>query len=916
MPYSWSIRRHLYALVLAVVVPMAILLAYSIQSNVRSHLADASSITLTLAQISAADAQRLVHDSGQMLAGLAKRPKVRALDPANCDAILRDFKEFFPQFANVAIADKSGAVVCSALTSRTGKRASVAGTTWLRQVEEANAYVAGYPHMGPISGKWVSVLAFPIQDEHGRFAGAVGFPIDLVKYRPLQANVNLPKGTVIRMITGDGTILASSEDPATWVGRKLDDGALVARIRAEGHGQTWISSGLDGTVYGYTPVAGTDWYVVSSVPAAAILDEVLANASKNSALLLLLAIIAGFAAYQIGRRIVRPIIDIAGTAKAVATGHLDRRAPVVGPREIKDVAEQFNTMLTVRQRTEEKYRNLLESATDAIVIVNSGGGIIFANGQAESMFGYENKELVGQAIEVLVPPALRNMHGAKMARFVADPQSRQMAPGTELRAIRKDGKEFPVEITLSPLMTDEGLIISAIIRDISERKRYEERLVYLAQFDALTGLPNRNLLRDRLEQALSRAIRDGNRVVLILIDVDRFQELNDTLGYRMGDALLRAIGDRLATTLPETATVARPGGDEFIVMEKVRAEGQILLMGETIREAFNAPFHLDGEDSFISVSIGISVSPNDGLDADTLLKNVDFAMYQAKHDGRNTFRFYAPEMDKRASERVLIENHLRRALSRNELLLHYQPKVDSRSGRLLGVEALARWENPELGTVPPSRFIPVAEETGLMESIGDWILRTGCAQNKQWQDEGIPPIVVAINISASQFRRSDLVRTVSAALDATGLAPQWLELEITESMLMERPEEAEEVLCRIAAMGVGIALDDFGTGYSSLAYLKRFPVRNLKIDRSFVREIHTDPNDAAIVRAVVSLAKSMDLELVAEGVELREQLDCLISLDCHVYQGYYFSKPLCAGSCTSLLRQSLLAATGNDSSHS
>ncbi|OWW18329.1 hypothetical protein AYR66_01760 [Noviherbaspirillum denitrificans] len=892
---------------------MAVLLAYSIQSNVRSHLDDASSITLRLAQISAADAQRFVHDAGQVLAGLARRPKVRALDPANCDAILQDFKEFFPQFANIAIADKSGDVVCSALTLRTGKRASVAGTTWLRQVEKANAYVAGYPHIGPVSGKWVSVLAYPIRDEQGRFSGVIGFPIDLAQYRPLQANVELPKGTIIRMITGDGTIIASSEDSKAWLGRKLDDAELVARIREGKQGRTWTGSGLDGTVYGYAAVGGTDWYVVSSVPAATILEGVLALASKNSALLLLLAMITGFAAYQIGRRIVSPIIDIAGTAKAVATGQLDRRAPVVGPREIKDVAEQFNTMLTVRQRTEEKYRNLLESATDAIVIVNAQGCIIFANGQAESMFGFVHGELVGQPIEVLVPPALRNAHMAKVARFVAEPQSRQMAAGTELRASRKDGKEFPVEITLSPLMTDEGLIISAIIRDISERKRYEERLVYLAQFDALTGLPNRNLLRDRLEQALSRAVRDEKKVVIILIDVDRFQELNDTLGHRAGDALLKMIGERLLAALPETATVARPGGDEFIVMEKVHAEAEILLMGETIQEAFTTPFHLEDRDVFLSISIGISVYPDDGGDADTLLKNVDFAMYQAKHDGRNTFRFYAPEMDKRASERLLIENHLRRALSRNELLLHYQPKVDSRSGRVLGVEALARWENPELGLVSPTRFIPVAEETGLIESIGDWILRTACAQNKQWQDEGIPPIVVAVNISATQFRRNDLVRTVCAALEATGLAPQWLELEITESMLMQRPEHAEAILRQLAAMGVGIALDDFGTGYSSLAYLKRFPVRNLKIDRSFVQEIHTAPSDAAIVRAVVSLAKSMDLDLVAEGVEVREQLDCLASLDCHVYQGYYFSKPVPAALCASLLRQSMPVAAGSDS---
>ena len=909
MPSGWPIRRHLFALVLAIVLPIAILLAYSLQSNIRSNLDEASSVTLSLAQISAADAQRFVRDSGLLLAGLARRPKVQSLDPANCDSILRDFKDFFPHFANVAIADHAGRVVCSALPQAGGKLASVAGAVWLKQVEQANRYVAGYPHVGPVSGKWVSVLAYPIQNELGQFIGAIGLPVDLVKYQPLPGNARLPAGTVIRIIETDGTIIASSDAPEQWVGKPLPDKELLARVKAEKHGQAWLNKRIGGFVYGFTPVSGTDWFVICSVPASTILDKVVADALKNGAMLLLLMLIGGVLAYHLGRRIVAPIIGIANTAKAVAAGELHRRAQVAGPLEIEDVAEQFNTMLNVRQRTEEKYRNLLELASDAIVIIDSKGQIIFANKQTERMFGFSVEEMVGQPLEMLLPERLRTIHANHIAGFVTQPRARQIAPGMALVGLRKGGEEFPVEISVSPLMTDEGLIISGIVRDVSERKRYEEQLVYLAQYDALTGLPNRNLLRDRVGQAMVRAGRTGSKVALILLDIDRFKEVNDTLGHQMGDRLLQEAASRLTSCLPEESTIARLGGDEFVVMEKVTGESEILQITETIQQAFATPLVLNAREVFVSVSLGISVFPDDAVDSETLLKNADVALYQAKHDGRNTFRFYAPQMDARANERLNLEHHLRRALPNNELVLHYQPQVDIRSGRVLGVEALVRWNHPELGLVPPIQFIGIAEETGLIDSFGEWILRTACEQNKAWQEMGLPPLVMAVNISARQFRQKDLPQKVHKVLRDTGLEPRWLELEITESMLMQHPDEAAQMLQQITDMGVAIALDDFGTGYSSLAYLKRFPVRNLKIDRSFVRDIHTDPDDAAIVTAVISLAKSLNLGLVAEGVELQEQLDFLASLDCDAYQGYFFSKPIAAADCTLLLTSDRQAAS-------
>jgi diguanylate cyclase (GGDEF)-like protein/PAS domain S-box-containing protein len=904
MPNSWPIRKHLFALVLAIILPMAGLLLYSLQASIRSSLAEASSAMQTLAQMAAADTQRFVNDSGVLLAGLARRPKVLALDPTDCDPILKDFNEFLPQFVNLAIADQAGRVVCSARSKPGGKLASVAGASWLKQVESANHYVAGPPHIGPVSGKWVSVLAYPIQNERGLFIGAIGLPIDLAKYQPVSGNVNLPQGTAIRIVSAAGTLIASTlAAEKTLIGRPFSDNTILARATRERPGHFWEGAGSGGTVYGYAAITGTDWHVISSVPATVIFKNPLLNTAKSGAVLLLLTLLGGLMAYYLGRRIVLPVMLIAGAAKAVAKGDLERRAEVTGPRELKDVAQQFNQMLDVRLRAEDKYRNLLESCTDAIIVVNASRGIILVNAQAEKMFGFSRAEMIGQTIEMLIPQNQREQHIVQTAEFMAAPRQRPMYVRKNLLAQRKDGVAFPVEVTLSPMQTDEGLVVSSIIRDLSERQRYEDQLAHLAQFDALTSLPNRSLLRDRLEQAMSRIDRDGGKVGLILLDIDRFNEINDTLGHKSGDRVLQAIGERLTSTLREVDTVARPGGDEFMVVAEVaHSESQIQLVAEHIQQAFALPLLIDEREIFISVSIGLTVYPDDGADSETLFKNADVAMYQSKQDGRNTFRFYAPAMDARASERLDLESLLRRALPNNELLLHYQPQVDTRGGYIRGVEALVRWNNPKLGLVPPASFIGIAEETGLIDSFGEWILRTACAQNKAWQDMGLPPMVMAVNISARQFLQKNLAQQVQQVLLETGLDPAWLELEITESMLMQRPEQAEATLHQIAATGVGISLDDFGTGYSSLSYLKRFPVGVLKIDQSFVRNLHTDQDDAAIVTAVISLAKSMKMGLVAEGVELAEQLDFLTGLDCEAYQGYYFSKPLPAAALTALLQ--------------
>jgi diguanylate cyclase (GGDEF)-like protein len=436
------------------------------------------------------------------------------------------------------------------------------------------------------------------------------------------------------------------------------------------------------------------------------------------------------------------------------------------------------------------------------------------------------------------------------------------------------------------------------------RKDAVERLSYLAQYDVLTGLPNRNLFRDRLEQAMGRAQRNETLLALMFIDLDRFKEINDTLGHPVGDRVLQAVAERLRHFLRDVDTIARLGGDEFtVVLEGVHDVAQITAAALKIRDALSQPFLVDNREIFVSASIGISIYPFDVEEIDELLKNADIAMYQAKQDGGDSHHFFVAEMNTHTSERLEMEGRLRHALARKQFTLHYQPQVDIASGRIIGAEALIRWHDEELGSIPPAHFIPLAEATGLIVPIGEWVLHTACAQSKAWQDAGCAPIPVAVNLSPRQFRQANLLETITQVLADTGLNPRFLELEITESTIMHQAEKTIVTLEKLHEMGVRLSVDDFGTGYSSLSYLKRFPVHKLKIDQSFVRDISSDPDDAAIVTAVIAMARSLDVLTIAEGVETDGQLAFLDSLKCGEYQGYYFAKPMPADEFLALLRR-------------
>jgi diguanylate cyclase (GGDEF)-like protein len=437
-----------------------------------------------------------------------------------------------------------------------------------------------------------------------------------------------------------------------------------------------------------------------------------------------------------------------------------------------------------------------------------------------------------------------------------------------------------------------------------QQRAAEQRLAQLAQYDALTGLANRTLFQDRLAQAIARAHRSERRIALLFLDLDRFKEINDSLGHEAGDRVLQETAARLRQSLREGDSVARLGGDEFtVVLEDVADADEVRGVAQKLMHAFAEPFRVDRQDLYVTPSMGIALYPADGADADSLLKHADTAMYQAKSEGRDNFQFYAAAMSAAAHERLSLEGSLRQALERGEFVLHYQPVVRLASGEISSVEALLRWRHPDEGLLPPGRFIAAAEQTGLIVPLGDWVLRAACAQAARWQAAGLRPLRVAVNLSARQFRKGRLLQAVREALAASGLASRWLMLEITETLLMDNPRASGATLQELKEMGVHMALDDFGTGYSSLAYLKLFPIDIIKIDRSFVRDIVTDVDDAAIVRATIGLAASLGMLTTAEGVETREQLAFLQEHGCRLGQGFLFSPPVEAEAFAAMLRE-------------
>jgi diguanylate cyclase (GGDEF)-like protein/PAS domain S-box-containing protein len=544
----------------------------------------------------------------------------------------------------------------------------------------------------------------------------------------------------------------------------------------------------------------------------------------------------------------------------------------------------------------ERAQVTLNSIGDGVACTDISGNITFLNLVAEKMTGSSREEAAGRPMaEVLriVDATSRETISNPMELAVAKNRTVHLPLNCVL--LRRDGFEIPIEDSVSPIHDREGSATGAVIvfRDVSVAQAMALQMAHSAQHDFLTGLPNRMLLNDRVSQAISLAARHMKKVAVLFLDLDGFKHINDSLGHPIGDKLLQSIAKRLVDCGRSSDTVSRQGGDEFVVLlSEVDQSDDAATTARRMLQAIAEPHSIGQHDLHVTASIGLSIYPDDGLDAETLIKNADTAMYQAKENGHQSYQFFRPAMNVRAVERQSIEESLRRALERQEFALHYQPIINLGTGEITGAEALIRWTHPTRGPVSPAQFIPVAEDCGLILPIGNWVLREACKQARAWVDSGLPLGTMAVNISAIEFRDEHFLEGVFGILKDTGLDPRSLELELTESVLMKRAESTESILKALRARGVQVAVDDFGTGYSSLSYLRRFPIDALKIDQSFVRQITTAPDETTIVTAVISMGRSLKLRVVAEGVETQEELAFLQAHQCNEAQGYFFSRPL------------------------
>jgi len=572
-------------------------------------------------------------------------------------------------------------------------------------------------------------------------------------------------------------------------------------------------------------------------------------------------------------------------------------------RRIESLVARRTADLALTTGALRLYRRAIEAAANPILLISAtrrGYPVDYANPACERLLGYGAGELQGRPLADLAHSADDEAGLVELRQALHEERKGHAV----VRQATRDGREIVSEVYIAPVRDERGKTEHFVVTtyDVTVAKRYEAELAHRARYDTLTGLANRALLADRIERAI--AVANGSPVWTVALDIDHFKLINDTLGRGLGDVALRAIAGRIAACMRQADTAARAGGDDFmLVLCGCTDEGQAAARVQAVREAIAEPLNIDGHVLEFGSSAGVAGYPTDGQDPETLVKHAEVAMYRAKDTGRNAVQFYAPHMNAHATDRLLLEGALRGALRDGQFELHFQPQVDLHSDRVVGTEALIRWRHPLLGTVRPDRFIALAEETGLIVPIGAWALRSACLQNRDWQRAGLGPLRVAVNLSARQFAEPGLVQTVRQVLEETGLAPGSLEIELTESMMMADVETAIETMCCLKAMGVKLSIDDFGTGYSSLAYLKRFPVDVLKIDRSFVRDIVGSRDGAAMVDAIISLAHSLRMHVIAEGVETLEELDYLRGRGCDEVQGHIFGRPEPVDIIEALLRQ-------------
>jgi diguanylate cyclase (GGDEF)-like protein/PAS domain S-box-containing protein len=776
--------------------------------------------------------------------------------------------------------------------------------------------VVSKPVLGRATKHPIVVISVPIRDKNGQLVGILGGVVNLQKSRLLEplSTTKVGQSGYFYLVSPERLTIMHPDrrrllKPITEIGVNPDlDRALEGNF--EGTAEGVNSSGLEG-LFSFKRLPRTGWTLVAVLPSSEAFIAV-DQLRLRAALLTLISLILAIAVIAlIVRRLTRPLEILTRFLKGSRT-LAPLPALVHGCQETERLSTAFSHFLTQQKNTQEELSVAVRQgeATNAdlriaaiafesqegMFITDAQNVILRVNRAFSEITGYSSEEAIGQTPRLLSS----GRHDAKFYAEMHESIRHSRSWQGEIWNRRKNNEIYPEWLTITAVTNSAGVMTHYVstLTDISQRKASEEKIQYLAFYDSLTRLPNRRLLVDRLQQALASSARSDRAGALLFIDLDNFKLLNDTLGHEKGDLLLQQVAQRLTASVREGDSVARLGGDEFVLLlddlseNPNEAANQAEVVGEKILATLNQPYDLAGHTYHNTPSIGVTLFAGHQSSADELMKHADLAMYEAKNAGRNTLRFFDPQMQATISARASLEKDLREALQARQFILYYQPQVDA-AGHVTGTEALVRWQHPQRGLVSPATFIPLAEETGLILPLGLWVLETACDQLLAWAAHPQRAhLTIAVNVSARQFRQTDFVEQVLAVLERSGANPQKLKLELTESLLLD---DIEAIIAKMSALktwGVGFSLDDFGTGYSSLTYLKRLPLDQLKIDQSFVRDLLTDPNDAAIAHTIVALAQSLGLSVIAEGVETAAQQDCLAVQGCLAYQGYLFSRPL------------------------
>lgn len=779
----WHLRTYLYLLAFGILLPAILLTAWNGYSQYRQAEEAARREVYNLANIGAETTASFLVHTEKLLKVFATRIQSRPTPANGCDPIFEEFRTLFPQFSNLSQSTPDGYIVCSSMPQPGNTKTYVGDTEWFKQVYKQEKFIVGPPYKGPVTGRMVVVLAYPILNEEGKMTGALQLPIDLVNYELIPGAGKLPKTINLSIFDSSGVIIARSQTPEKFIGKNLRGLEAVEHFLEEkdGTAKSVSSEGVE-RIFGYRSIPGTDWVIVAGIATSEALKGSRATAKNNAILGTVGLSLAIGIAFFMSKQISKPISGLQNTAARIALGEYERRAYLHGPKELLDVTRQFNTMLD----------------------------------------------------------AIDQARKAQAAR--------------------------------------------------------EAEIYQLAFYDVLTGLPNRRLLVQEIE-ALCKTVRDADGIGAILyIDLDHFKDINDAYGHQAGDRFLKAVADRLSGMLGKGDMVARIGGDEFVYVATYLASNQAdaanaaLELGTRIQKELQQPFNDEGYRTTSSASVGITLFPKIGDTSEILLHEADIAMYQVKQGGRNNVVLFESAMRQQITQRLAIEADLQNAIANGNLALHVQSQVNH-AGEVTGAEVLLRWHHPERGLIPPDRFIPLAERSSLIIQIGRWVLYKGCKAQVAAQ-ASYPGVPLSVNVSPRQFHYPGFVDDVRDAIACTNANPKLLILEVTEGVLIEDTEHTIQRMNELADMGIRFSIDDFGTGYSSLSYLKRLPLYEIKVDRSFIKDTPVDSSDTAIVTSILGMAKHLHLHVVAEGVETQAQVNFLKKIGCDAMQGYLFSRPM------------------------